>query len=103
MASRGLSWAGLGVTMISHLDLYPTATVLVDRYGEVDTPVEAAMWSAAMLEAGDLEGYGTWKGILEEVEESVRLAPVESERVNGERSRCSPPGSVARRSHHDQA
>lgn len=40
--------------------------------------------AAAMLEVGDLEGYGVWKGILKTVEESVRLVPVEGDRVNCE-------------------
>ncbi len=54
--------------MISHLDLYRAAAILVKRYGE-EAPVEAAMRADAMLEEGYLEGHGVWKGILKAVEE----------------------------------
>lgn len=46
------------------------------RHGD-DAPVEAAM-----LEAGDLEGYAVWKGILKAVEEMMRMEPVEGGRLN---------------------
>ncbi len=36
----------------------------------------------AMLEAGDLEGYGVWKGFLKAVEELLRAVPGDGERVN---------------------
>lgn len=50
--------------MIPHLDLYRAAAVLVGRYGEEGAPVMAAIRADAMLEAGDLDGYEVWKGIL---------------------------------------
>ncbi len=35
-----------------------------------------------LLEAGDLDCYGVWKGILKAVEELLRVEPVDGERVN---------------------
>ncbi len=34
----------------------------------------------ALLEGGDLDGYGVWKGILKAVEELLREEPREGER-----------------------
>lgn len=42
----------------------------------------AAMRADAVLEAGDLDGYGVWKGMLKAVEELLRAVPGEGERVN---------------------
>ena len=67
--------------MIPDLDIYRSANVLVKRHGE-DAPVEAAMRADGMLEAGDLDGYGVWKGILKAVEELLREEPEDGERVN---------------------
>ena len=36
----------------------------------------------ALLEGGDLDGYGVWKGILRAVEELLREEPTEGEPVN---------------------
>ena len=49
--------------MISDLDIWCSARVLVKRHGD-DAPIEAAMRADAMLGAGDLDGYRTWKRIL---------------------------------------
>ncbi len=54
--------------MISDLDIYRSARVLVKRHGD-DTPIHAAMRADAMLEKGDLEGYAVWKRILRAVGE----------------------------------
>lgn len=40
------------------------------------------MRADAVLEAGDLDGYGVWKGMLKAVEELLRAVPGEGERVN---------------------
>jgi hypothetical protein len=40
--------------MIADLDIYQSAKVIIERYGE-DAPVHAAMQADAMLEAGDLD------------------------------------------------
>ncbi len=52
--------------MIPDLDIYRSANLLVKQHGE-DAPIEAAMRVDAMLEAGDLDGYGTWRRILRAV------------------------------------
>ncbi len=57
--------------MISDLDIYRSANVLVKQHGE-DAPIEAAMRADAMLEAGDMDGYAAWKRILRAVEELQR-------------------------------
>ncbi len=41
--------------MISDLDIYRSARVLVKRYG-ADAPIHAAMRADELLEAGDLDG-----------------------------------------------
>ncbi len=67
--------------MISDLDIYRTANVLVKHHGE-DALIQAAMRADAMLEKGDLDGYAVWKGILKAIEELVRVVPGDGERVN---------------------
>ena len=54
--------------MIPELDIWRTANVFIKRHGP-DAPIQAAMRADAMLEKGDLEGYGVWKGVLKAVEE----------------------------------
>ncbi len=53
--------------MISNLDIYRSANVLIKRHGE-DAPIQAAMRSDAMLEKGDLDGQVVWKRIVKAVE-----------------------------------
>ena len=67
--------------MISDLDIYRSAQVLVKQHGE-DAPIQAAMRADATLEAGDLHGFSVWKRILRAVEELRRVEPVDGERVN---------------------
>ncbi len=45
--------------MISDLDIFRSANVLVKHHGE-DTSVETVMRADAMLEKGDLNGYAVW-------------------------------------------
>ncbi len=52
--------------MISDLDIFRSANVLVKQHGE-DAPIQAAMRADAMLEKGDLDGYAVWKRILRAV------------------------------------
>ncbi len=60
--------------MIPDLDIYRSAQVLVKRHGR-DAPIEAAMRADAMLDKGDLGGYGVWKRILRAAEELQRVKP----------------------------
>ena len=52
--------------MVSDLDIYRSANVLIRQHGE-DAPVEAAMRADAMLDKGDLDGLRVWKQILRAV------------------------------------
>ena len=47
--------------MVSDLDIYRSANVLIRQHGE-DAPIEAAVRADAMLESGDLDGYAVWRG-----------------------------------------
>ncbi len=67
--------------MISDLDIYRSANVLIKQHGQ-DAPIEAAMRADAMLEAGDLDGYAVWKRVLKAAGELLRSEPTEGERVN---------------------
>ncbi len=67
--------------MISDLDIYRSANLLVKRHGE-DAPIEAAMRADAMLESGDLEGCAVWKRVLRAVEELQGTVPGLGEAVH---------------------
>ncbi len=49
--------------MIPDLDIYRSAQALVKQHGQ-DAPIHAAKRADAMLEKGDLDGYGVWKRAL---------------------------------------
>jgi len=66
---------------LSTLDIYRSANLLVRQHGE-DAPIHAAMRADAMLEAGDLDGYGVWKRILRAVEELQGAGPKPGEVVH---------------------
>ncbi len=57
--------------MVSDLNIYRSASVLMRQHGE-DAPIEAAMRADAMLESGDLDGYAVWRRIVKAVEEIQR-------------------------------
>ncbi len=60
--------------MVSDLDIFRSANVLVKRHGQ-DAPIHAAMRADALLEAGDLEGCAVFKRVLRAVEELQRVEP----------------------------
>ncbi len=60
--------------MTSDLDIYRSANLLVKQHGE-DAPIHAAMRADAMLEKGDLGGYGVWRRIMRAVEELQEVEP----------------------------
>ena len=64
--------------MISDIDIYGFANVLILEYGE-DATLEAAQHADAMLERGDLEGLAVWKRTLTAIEEIRRTEPTEDE------------------------
>ena len=54
--------------MITDLDIYRSARVLIDQHGE-DAPIWAAQKADAMLESGNLDGKLLWLKILKAVED----------------------------------
>ncbi len=60
--------------MVSEIDIYRSAKLLIDQHGE-DAGLEAAMQADAMLEKGDVEGAATWRRIVKAVEELQRQEP----------------------------
>ncbi len=64
--------------MISDLDIYRSANVLIREHGE-NAALEAAKHADAMLAKGDLEGQVVWKRIVRAVEEIQREEPAPGE------------------------
>ncbi len=64
--------------MLSDLDIYRSANVLIREHGE-DAALEAAMRAGAMLEKGGLEGQAVWKRIVRAVGEIQRTKHAPSE------------------------
>ena len=67
--------------MISDLDIYRSAKVIMKQHGK-DAQIHSTKRASAMLEAGDLDGYATWKRVLRAVEELQRAAPKLGEAVH---------------------
>ncbi len=60
--------------MISDLDVYRSAQLLVERHGD-GAPIEAAMKADAMLEKGDIDGQAAWLRILRAIKELLLAQP----------------------------
>ncbi|MEQ8354643.1 MAG: hypothetical protein RH942_03825 [Kiloniellaceae bacterium] len=60
--------------MISDLDIYRSAAVLIREHGE-DAAFEAARLANAMLEKGDLDGQRAWKRVIAAVKHLQSTAP----------------------------
>ncbi len=58
--------------MISDLDIFRSAQVLIREHGE-GAAIEDSQHADAMLEKGDLEGQAVWKRIIEAEEEIQRM------------------------------
>ena len=54
--------------MISHLDIFRSAAVLIREHGG-NASLEAAQRTDAMLEKGDVESAAVWRRIVKAVEE----------------------------------
>ena len=67
--------------MISDIDIYRAANLLVKQHGE-DALINAAMRVDAMLEKGDLDGLAVWRRILRAVEESQGTGPKSGDAVH---------------------
>ncbi len=66
--------------MITSLDIWRSATVLLSRYGD-GASLHAANRADEMLDAGNLDGRALWGRIYEAVLELGREVPGEGERV----------------------
>ncbi len=66
--------------MLSNLDIYRSASVLIRRYG-AGASLHAAHRADEMLDKGDMDGRAVWGRIYEAVLELGREAPGEGERV----------------------
>ncbi len=53
--------------MISDLDIYRSAKVIMKQYGK-DAQIHSTKRASAMLDKGDLNAYAVWKRILRAVE-----------------------------------
>ena len=67
--------------VISDLDIWRAAQLLIKRYG-ADAPVQAAQRADELLNEGNLDGVAAWKRILHAVGELQRAAPKVGEKVN---------------------
>ncbi len=65
---------GTSSDVVSDLDIYRGAKLLVDQHGEAAS-LEAAMRADAMLEKGAIAGAATWRRIVKAVEELQRQEP----------------------------
>ena len=70
--SRGVDGGLEGVeAVISELDIYRSASVLIREHG-AGAALEAAQRADAMLDRGDMGGCAVWKRIVAAVEEIER-------------------------------
>ena len=68
-------------TIVSDLDIYRAAKLLVDQHG-AEAPIHAAMKADAMLEKGDLDGQRVWLRILKAVEVLLDMRPSDEETMH---------------------
>ncbi len=54
--------------MITDLDIYRTAKLLVDKHG-AEAPIHAATQADDMLDKGDMDGRAVWLRVVRAVEE----------------------------------
>ncbi len=67
--------------MVSDLDIYRSAKLLIDQHGE-DAATEVAMRADKLLAAGDMDGKRTWLRIMRAVEELQRREPGPGKRAH---------------------
>ncbi len=60
--------------MISDLDIYRTAKLLVDKHGD-EAPIHAAMKADAMLDKGDMDGKAVWLRVVKAAAELLDMEP----------------------------
>ncbi len=67
--------AGIETMMVTDLDIYRSAKLLVDEHGDT-AAIEAAQQADALLDAGDLDGAAVWRRIVRAVRGLLRRVPV---------------------------
>ncbi len=67
--------------MISDLDIYRSAKIIVKQYGK-DAQIHSTKRAGAMLDKGDLDAYAVWKRILRAIEELQGTKPKPGTRVH---------------------
>ncbi len=67
--------------MISDLDMYRSANVIMKQYGK-DAQIHCTKRASAMLDKGDLDAYAVWKRILRAMEEIQGTEPKSGEVVH---------------------
>ena len=67
--------------MISDLDIYRAASVIMKQYGK-DAQIHSTKRASAMLDKGDLDAYAAGKRVLRAIEELQREAPKSGEAVH---------------------
>ena len=67
------------MVMVSDLDVYRTAKLLVDHHGD-EAPIHAAMRADELLDKGDLDGAAVWRRIVAVIKELQRSEPKPGER-----------------------
>ena len=67
--------------MVSDLDIYRSANLLVDQHGD-EAPIHAAMRADEMLDNGDLDGAAVWRRIVSAVNELLADKPGDGTRIH---------------------
>ena len=67
--------------VISDLDIYRSARLLIDQHGD-EAPIRAAMQADAMLDKGDLDGQRVWLRILRAVKDLLHARPSGGEPIH---------------------
>ena len=67
--------------MISDLDIYRSAKLLIDQHGDGAT-IEAAMRADEFLDQGIIDGQRLWIRIMKTIEELQRERPRDGEAVH---------------------
>ncbi len=67
--------------MTSDIDIYRSAHLLIERYGDA-ADIEAAMKADERLAAGDMDGEAVWLRIVKAIEELLSEERPEGEKVH---------------------
>ena len=69
------------VPVISDLDIYRSANILIKQHGE-DAAIHAAMKADGLLAKGDAYGVAVWKAILRAIDDLQQNEPKDEERLH---------------------